>query len=202
LEEGKVWHLGFSALTQKLRALDKTGSLLNDPTLSIKTKTEIQTRNIDDVLSLKNKIQGKKYSQAGLETGLLIGPLHAILEHARVWITRPCDQLQFYATSLELGYLLNKEGREYNVSEGNFEKIKGSAKDTWEVAARYSTIHLNNKNVQGGKGDSVTLALSYFFNSHLKISSNYTRGRFATVDQEPSSKQPLDLIGLRLQYTW
>ena len=43
----------------------------------------------------------------------------------------------------------------------------------WEVLARYSTVNLNDADINGGKEHDATLGLNWYLNSHITFLVNY-----------------------------
>ena len=90
-------------------------------------------------------------------------------------------------------FLLTGEHRPYKKSEGVFSQIKPKhdfcpLKGTWgawELAARYSYIDLNDKNIQGGKEGNLTLGLNGYLNSYLQVMFNYIRVRVDNSSTSP-----------------
>lgn len=101
----------------------------------------------------------------------------------------------------QLAYTLTGEPRPYKVDKGVFDGIKPLhpfGKDgwgAWEVAARISQIDLNDGAIVGGKLQDLTLGVSWYLNSYLRVSANYVdvlkldRPGNALDGQKPSAFQ-------------
>lgn len=87
-------------------------------------------------------------------------------------------------------YFLTGEHREYD--GGEFDRVKpeenfraeGGGSGAWEVAARYSTMSLNDAGITGGETDLLTLGVNWYLNPSVRIMGNYT---FADVTDAAGS---------------
>lgn len=85
----------------------------------------------------------------------------------------------------QLGYILTGEHRPYRNSAGLFGRVEPEsnfgwkAEDgwgAWELAARYSSVDLNDGGVRGGEQDDITLGLNWYLNANTRVIWNYIRG--------------------------
>lgn len=77
-----------------------------------------------------------------------------------------------------VSYFLTGESRPYLASEGEFDRIfPKSPKGAWEIAARVSTMSLDDAGVGilGGKGTNYTLGVNWYVNPNFKFMANYVR---------------------------
>ena len=85
--------------------------------------------------------------------------------------------LDFDGWYAEAGLFLTGESRNYK--KGKFGGIspKGvvgrGGIGAWQIAARYSSVDLNDHHIDGGQADSVTVGLNWFPTSTLRFSGNY-----------------------------
>jgi phosphate-selective porin OprO/OprP len=104
-------------------------------------------------------------------------------------------------------YFLTGEHRPYNRKLGAIDRIKvhsdfGRHDDgCWgwgamELAARYSYIDLNSKDIQGGRLNDLTFGVNWYLNSYSKLQFNYIR---AFLDNPIFGKSNADIVGLRAQ---
>jgi len=120
------------------------------------------------------------YYNAEVVTSL--GPLTAQGEYTRVAVVRIGDrpQASFDGMYVSASYFLTGEHRPYVMEEGEFDRvIPRSHSGAWEVAARWSTLDLNDRsegvNILGGRGTNVTLGLNWHISPNFKWMFNYTR---------------------------
>ena len=112
------------------------------------------------------------------------------------------QDLSFATWYAQAAYTLSGEARPYKVDKGVFDGIKpsrpfasGAGWGAFEVAARLSQIDLNDGAVIGGKMRDMTLSLSWYLNSYLRVSANYVkvlkleRSGNAFDGQEPAAYQ-------------
>lgn len=78
-----------------------------------------------------------------------------------------------YAT---VSFFLTGESRPYIASEGEWDRVfPRSRKGAWEVAARVSTMDLDDTSigVDGGKGTNITVGLNWYVNANFKFMADY-----------------------------
>ncbi len=109
----------------------------------------------------------------------------------------------------QAGYFLTGEHRPYNRKQGAIDRIQvlrpfGHYRGDdcewgwggWEIAARYSYIDLNSKDITGGRLKDITLGLNWYINNFSKIQFNYIR---AFLNQKAHGDSTADIFGLRAQ---
>lgn len=79
-----------------------------------------------------------------------------------------------------ISYFLTGESRPYAVETGEFERVvPRSSIGAWEIAARYSTMSLNDPstgvNIAGGRGQNYTLGVNWYVNANFKFMVDYVR---------------------------
>jgi phosphate-selective porin OprO/OprP len=93
--------------------------------------------------------------------------------------------LDFSGYYIQGSYILTGEKRSYNASSGSYRSVTpGRPFDwttggwgAWEIAARYSMIDLNDKDVLGGRQENVTLGLNWYVNRNIRFMLNYINGK-------------------------
>lgn len=121
-----------------------------------------------------------------------------------------------YAT---VGYFLTGEHRPYDRKAGAIDRIIpfknfsfnkdgcNTGLGAWEVAARFSYIDLNDKDIQGGTMANFTAGLNWYMNPNVKIVFNYIHSstNYAGVGGLPplpnavSRRNETDMFGARCQ---
>lgn len=139
------------------------------------------------------------------------GPLYGEVEYERVFVSRPGgnDRLHFDGYHVLASYVLTGEAKTFKDYNGTFGQVKPACpKGAWEVAAKYSVLNLNNKDVQGGKANNIVLGLNYYLNNNIKLAGEYTHSIqhpskvasvIAIANFANLEKRKLNIIGLRLQ---
>jgi len=142
----------------------------------------------------------------GLEFAWVDGPFSLQGEFAKAMIEGR-DRNPFYNTgnpkfvgaSVQASYFLTGEHRPYKKSAGVFDRVRpksnfgdGDGTGAWEVAARYSYLDLDEGKIVGGRIDSVTLGLNWYWNPNMRMMWNYT---FAN----PSIGGDVDILQWRVQ---
>lgn len=116
------------------------------------------------------------------EAAVMMGRLLVQGEYTKVVVRRLTDLAD---ASFKGGYLfaslfLTNDTRKYLVEAGEFDRVQPLAKGgAWEVAARYSTMDLNDKsagvNILGGRGTNYTAGVNWYMNTNIKWMFNYVR---------------------------
>jgi phosphate-selective porin OprO and OprP len=80
----------------------------------------------------------------------------------------------------------------------------GPDRGAWELAARYSTLDLEDAGFQGGRQDNVTLGVNYYANANVRFMLNYilvdVSDSGATVDGIVVGDQSPNILIGRVQY--
>lgn len=130
------------------------------------------------------------------------GPLYAEIEYQKVQVNRPSSQnlskLHFDGYHAQVAYVLTGESRAYNSKNGTFNQVvPNSADGAWEIAARYSHLNLNDKDIQGGKMNNITLGVNWYASSNIRVTGNYIRSKMQER-YNADKKRNLNIFGLRL----
>ncbi|MCC5794565.1 MAG: porin [Chromatiales bacterium] len=129
----------------------------------------------------------------GLEAAWASGPFWVEGEYIYADVSRKggFSDADFSAWHLQTGYVFNGT-RPYR--GGRFRTVRqNSDRAAWELAARYSTIDLNDGAISGGKQGNVTLGLNVYPSDNVRFMANVI-----FVDQKDTADKPLALA-LRTQ---
>jgi len=81
---------------------------------------------------------------------------------------------------VQAGYFLTGESRGYKPSNGTFDRVKpnnpwdgSGGKGAWEIAARWSSLDLNDSMIAGGTQNNLTLAINWYPNSATRLMFNW-----------------------------
>lgn len=137
------------------------------------------------------------------------GPLYGEVEYEKLQVSRPAgnSSLHFYGYHALVAYVLTGEAKTFKSYNGTFGQVKPSnPRGAWEIAAKYSVLNLNNKDIQGGKAQNIALGVNYYLNNNIKLAGEYIHSK-----QQPSTvasvansfanteKRKLNILGLRVQ---
>jgi phosphate-selective porin OprO/OprP len=138
----------------------------------------------------------------GLEFAWVHGPLSFQSEYVYDSIDRQrgrdVDISAWYAF---VSYILTGESRFYDLGSATFDRprvnksFREGGLGAWEIAARYSSIDLDDKDIRGGNEDNITLGLNWYMNPNTKLMFNYIR---AMVDHD-NYEGDLDVFQIRAQ---
>jgi phosphate-selective porin OprO/OprP len=167
-DKGNVLHLG---LGMNYRDTDTAGSAR----FKTQAETHVAGINIVDTGSITNV---EDFFKVGAEVAYVNGPFSAQAEYITTDVSRnSASDLDFDGWYAQAGYFFTGESRNYK--KGKFGGIKPKANvgeggiGAWELALRYSTIDLNDNDINGGEADSMTLGLNWFATPTLRFSANY-----------------------------
>ncbi|MHC4225833.1 MAG: OprO/OprP family phosphate-selective porin [Planctomycetota bacterium] len=138
----------------------------------------------------------------GLEFAWVNGPLSLqseyVLDSVDTELGGDANISAWYAF---ISYFLTGESRFYELGSATFDRprVKKNFREggpgAWEVAARFSSIDLEDGLAHGGKQDDVTLGLNWYFNPNTKLMFNYVH---ALVDHDLYDGN-VDVLQMRAQ---
>ena len=198
LEEHKIFQIGGSASYE-----DNSNA-----GISYKTGPEAQARNegynLNTDFDVKNtgetKYIGAKHNETYVaEVSGQHGPFTAEAEYQIAKVKRSTNlgkNLKFTGWHVQAAYVLTGEARTYKQDNGTFTQVIPQAESgAWEVAARYSTVNLNNKDIRGGVGKNATLGLNYYANKNVRVAANYINSK----TRKDTGNRKLNIFAMRLQ---
>jgi phosphate-selective porin OprO/OprP len=137
------------------------------------------------------------------------GPLYFQTEYMHSVVNQiGGPRLNFKGGYAFVSYFLTGESRTYNKKLGimdrvfpfeNFFRVGTdhgieTGKGAWEVAARYSFIDLNDKNIAGGLLQDVTIGLNWHLNPYTRIRWEYIN---ANLDRRAAPQTTTHIAGMR-----
>jgi len=142
----------------------------------------------------------------GLEFAWIHGPLSFQSEYVLDSVdTQQGGDANISAWYAFVSYFLTGESRFYDLGSATFDrpKVKKNFREggpgAWEIAARYSSIDLEDGIAEGGKQDDITLGLNWYFNPNTKLMFNYIRALIEEPAQSAAERGNLDLFQMRAQ---
>lgn len=175
-EKGKVLHLGASGYWRDAGGQNGFGGT----SVRFRSTPEVSAVDSSRFVDTGN-LAADTYTSYGAELGGVWGPFHAQAEYLTTSVdqTAGLGSLDFDGGYVQLGYVLTGESRNYK--NGLFSRVKptnpfslsNGGAGAWEVAARFSTVDLNDGAVLGGSQDNYAGAINWYLNDSLRIGLNY-----------------------------
>jgi phosphate-selective porin OprO/OprP len=181
--EGRLVHIGASA---SFRA---TGS--SD---SIRIRERPETHVTDTRLVDTGNFDTDDYARFAGEAALIYGPWAMESEYYYLALNRELagnPDLDFSGYYVQGSWFLTGESMNYKVENGAFGKItpkgivgKGGI-GAWQLAIRFSSIDLNDQDVQGGEEQNFTAGLNWYATPDIRFTANYVN--VLNVDGGPAA---------------
>jgi phosphate-selective porin OprO/OprP len=158
-------------------------------------------------------IPARNFSLFDPEFALILGPLSLQSEYAFASVEQiGGPSLFFNGYMAQVSYFLTGEHRPYDRTLGihkrlepfeDFFRVRTKSQGiqtglgAWEVAARFSNIVLNDKNIQGNNLTDFTIGLNWYLNPYTRWKFNYIR---AFLQDERKGNSLTDAYGMRFDY--
>jgi len=135
-------------------------------------------------------------STLGLELAGAKGPLTFRSEFYRADWSRSDDKNpQFSGWYAEASWFLT--GEHANYRDGKFIRpIIAGERGAWEVAVRFSTLDLNDEDIQGGQEDNLSLGVNWYSQTHWRFMGNLIKVK----SDGPYGEQNPWIVQFRAQY--
>jgi phosphate-selective porin OprO/OprP len=144
----------------------------------------------------------------------VLGPLSLQAEYYGTYVDQ-VNNPQVYLQGMYVfaSYFLTGEHRPYDRKQGIFTAVRPFADffrvrtadrgictgpGAWEIAARFSSLNLSDRNIQGGRLNDVTLGVNWYLNFQTKLMFNYIHA-FLNRNNTPSNA---DVVSVRAQVVW
>jgi len=147
------------------------------------------------------------------EFALIFGPLSLQSEYAFALVDQiDKPNLFFNAYMAQVSYFLTGEHRPYDRKAGIHKRMEPFADflrvpnesggvrtgpGAWEIAARFSKIILNDKNIEGNNLTDFTLGLNWYLNRYTRAKFNYIH---AFLEDTRNGNSNTDIYGVRVDY--
>jgi phosphate-selective porin OprO/OprP len=84
------------------------------------------------------------------------------------------ESLGFGGGYVYAGFFLTDDTHPYDSANAEFGRVVPKAKGgAWEVAARFSTLDLDDKDVEGGSAKIMTFGVNWYANPNIRVYLNY-----------------------------
>lgn len=199
--KNKLIHLGVAGNYREPNGLANSSLQLASSSTNMSNLSLIQSTTTDI-----NNIK-----MLGLEASGILGPFSLGGEYTNTWIDRKNGESNLYFNGWygETAWTLTGEQRNYKngrffrvVPTNNFNLTKNHI-GTWELAARYSEVDLNDGDFKGGKLSNLTIALNWYLNESTRLMMGYDKALKITdsplTNSDSSKPDNLDTFMFRAQ---
>jgi phosphate-selective porin OprO/OprP len=147
------------------------------------------------------------------EFALILGPLSLQSEYAFATVDQiGGPPLFFNGYMAQVSYFLTGEHRPYDRTMGihkrlepfeDFFRVRTKSQGiqtglgAWEIAARFSNIVLNDKNIKGNNLTDFTIGLNWYLNPYTRWKFNYIR---ASLEDRRAGNSLTDMYGMRFDF--
>jgi len=184
------------------------GGASNEGRFRTRPEARSQSRWLDT-----GRIDGvEDYQLVGLEGVWNTGPTQIVAEYMNTWLSRDtADDVQFNGGYIQAAYFLTGEYMPWSRKSGTIARQRpntnfapGAGWGAWQVAARYSYADFSDKDIAGGLGESLTLALNWYWNANSSLQLNYIRGEISDRNEDVAgtiySDGDYQVVGMRMRF--
>ena len=151
------------------------------------------------------------YQLAAAEGVWNSGPTQVVAEVMNTWAHRDdANELHFSGGYVQIAHFLTDGYMAWDRKSGQLARPKfatnlapGVGWGAWQIAARYSVADFSNHDIRGGRGESLTLGLNWYWNRNASVQLNYIRGEISERDENiggmPFSEGDYEIIGMRMR---
>jgi phosphate-selective porin OprO and OprP len=150
--------------------------------ISFSDRPESHVTNVSEVST--GSINADSNSRSVAEAAYTYGPFSLQSEYYTVDIDRDSttlSDLDFSGYYLEGSWFLTDDMRTYSASKGSYGKIKPSSVvgkggiGAWQLAARFSSVDLNDNDIFGGDAENFSLGLNWYATNNIRMTANYVK---------------------------
>lgn len=188
-EKGKVLHVGLSHADY-----DTDADTLR---LRVRPGADMSNRLIDT----GNLTDTDRIATTGLEGLWINGPVKLQGEYLRSGVSRyRAGSSDFTATGAYASVLWNVTGESWGYRNGvpTTGLPDSPASGMWQLGLRYDTLDLDDSGVAGGKMDTLTAGVNWYWRSNFKFMLNYVA---VDSDRRGTSDDP-SILEARAQFYW
>jgi phosphate-selective porin OprO and OprP len=173
LNQQQHLHLGASVSYRDSGSIDA---------ISFSDRPESHVTNVKEVSTGSFNADSNIRSVA--EAAYTYGPFSLQSEYYYVDIDRDSatlSDLDFSGYYVEGSWFLTDDMRPYSARKGSYGKIKPSSVvgkggiGAWQLAARFSSVDLNDNDILGGDAENFSLGLNWYATNNIRMSANYIK---------------------------
>jgi phosphate-selective porin OprO/OprP len=148
--------------------------------------------------------QSQSITKLGVEGAWVSGPLSLQAEWMQVSVERDVDlDPTFNGWYLQASWFVTGESRLYKQRNAKFGRIQPLAEHgAVEVAARFSSLDLNDGEIEGGSGENLTLGVNWYLNRQIRLMANVIfvdNDEYADADGDVEGEDRPSILQLRAQ---
>ena len=157
------------------------------------------------------RIDADSKTSYGFEAAGVMGPFSLQGEYMRASVDRdgPDSDPDFTGWYVYGSYFLTGDSRVYK--KGAFSRVKPNSVvgkggyGAWELAVRYSSLDLQDSNIDGGESDNLTVGVNWYATPNIRFMANYVRAASDPFAGSLEPKSPgaddddLDIFQVRAQ---
>lgn len=179
----------------------------------LRYRTRPESRTTSRFLSTDFIDGAEQNSLIGLETVFNVGAFQMTAEYLQTFVNRNPTvgrDLNFGGGYIQAAYFLTGEHTPWVRKTGTLGRVKpfenfftvrdgdgnrGTGLGAWQIAARYSYADLQDEDITGGKGESFTLGVNWWWNPNARVQANYIVGQ---VERSPiADNADYQIFGVR-----
>ena len=195
-DKGSILHFGLSYVKYDAEIADGTANFRDTARLRARPDADLAARLIDT----GRLADTDNLSTLGLESFWVTGPFKLQAEWMKTDAQRSAGLEDFGSTGGYISGLWNITGETWGYKAGTptTPLPDEPGRGMWQLGLRYDTLDLNDGLVQGGKMDTWTAGVNWYWRSNFKTSLNYVKvsSEKLGVNDDPS------IVEARLQFYW